>query len=159
MKKNQAVQYVLSLFCLFVFGCSQDETTAEETRSEITEELLLTTLNALDLEILKNCSDLSGDTESVNCCVVFPDSVVVNGMYFGGGEYVISDGNGAVFEPQGLTYEWKFTGDGIKTSDATAQFVILEFDQSFEGGLMEATIFASDGTPRCIARDSIHLKL
>ena len=155
MKKNQAVQYVLLLFCLFVFGCSQEETTAEET---IAEELLLTTLNASDLEILENCGTSLGNNQGANCCVVFPDSVVVNGTYFGGSRYIISEGNSSVFEPEGLTYEWKFTGNGIKISDATAQFVIMEFDQSFEGALLEATVFASDGTPRCIALDSIHLK-
>ncbi|MEM1337243.1 MAG: hypothetical protein AAGF96_05810 [Bacteroidota bacterium] len=163
MKKNQPVNYILLLCCLFVLGCSEEETssdelTVEEAGLEITEEVLLTTLNAADLDILERCSELSGDVESVNCCVVWPDSVVVNEMYFAASRYIISDGNGLVYEPEGLTYEWKLTGNGIKISDATAQFVLLEFDQNFEGASVVATVFGSDGTPRCIANDSIHLK-
>ena len=157
MKRVQFVQYILSLFSLLIFGCSQDETTSEETILEVTEELVLATLNASDLEILENCSELSADIESINCCIVFPDSVVVNEMYFGGSRYVKSDGNGLVHEPEGSTYKWKLTGDGIKISEDSEQFIILEFDESFEGASIETTVFASDGS-RCIAKDSIHLK-
>ena len=157
MKTAQIVPYVPLLFCLLVFGCSEEDTTSTEATLEITEELLLTTLNASDLDILENCSELSGDIESINCCIVFPDSVVVNGMYFGGSRYVKSDGNGLVLEPEGSLYEWKLTGNGIKISEETEQFIILEFDQSFEGALIEAMVIATDGS-RCIAKDSIHLK-
>ena len=157
MKRTQLSQYILSLFYLFIFGCSQEETASSETSLEVTEELLLTTLNASDLEILENCSELSGNLESINCCIVYPDSVVVNGMYFGGSRYIKSDGNGLVYEPEDSTYEWKFTGNGIKISGDTEQFVIIEFDESFQGALMETTIVASDGS-KCIAKDSIHLK-
>ena len=158
MKKNKLVQYGLLLSCLFVLGCSTEETVTEETRLEVTEELLLTTLNAVELEVLENCDESLGNNEGANCCVVFPDSVIVNERYAGGSRYVLNDGSGPTYEPQGLTYEWQITGEGIKISDAKEQYVILEFDSNFKGGLVKAIIYAPDGSERCVGRDSVFLK-